>query len=685
MLNKKHGFTLVEFLIVITVIGIITSLTAMSFVKVQIDAKDSQRANQVKIVSEALEKYYSKNGEYPSCNAMAGSAASVSSLLGIDQSVLKTPTAASGSNSIIAACGDLSVGVDSFAYIGNSSCVASPAIACTKYTLKYRAESINSIALQTSRHGSVTALTSIGAISGATTTIGNTLTAGALVPSDATVSYQWQIATTAGGSYSNISGATGSTYVLTIYDLGKYMKVTATANGSFTGSQTSAASDLITDSNWIAVGGQAWAKTNLNVGNMVPIYTTSTNNATIEKYCYDNQAANCTAYGGLYQWDEAMQYVTTSGAQGLCPAGSHIPTAAEWSNLLSLVSVANLRTGGTSGFNALLGGFGVIASQQFLSLGSVGYYWSSTDAGGGNATDMVLNGYYNTYSTYDQGKVQANNIRCVAGQRTPITAIAAIAGNTSSVGNVLTAGALTPVAATVTYQWQNATTAGGTYTNIAGATGSTYTIKLSDLGKYIKIVATGTGAYDGIVTSSPSAQIPTDPNWIAVGNQVWAKTNLNVGTMINGSSSPSNNAVLEKYCFSNLEDRCTTYGGLYHWAEAMQYVSTEGAQGICPAGSHIPSKNDWDVLIAYLGGSSVAGTAVRSGGSSGLNMSETGQRYTDGSFGLLGQYGYLWSSTDSGQNWNSPWTSNLAANSPTVLGINYMFQDSGLPVRCMAN
>jgi uncharacterized protein (TIGR02145 family) len=91
-------------------------------------------------------------------------------------------------------------------------------------------------------------------------------------------------------------------------------------------------------------------------------------------------------------------------------------------------------------------------------------------------------------------------------------------------------------------------------------------------------------------------------NWVVVGTQVWAKYNLNVGTMVPGTlggtnaTNQTNNSILEKYCYENNPAYCTTYGGLYQWDEAMQYVTTEGAQGICPAGSHIPSDNDWKIL-----------------------------------------------------------------------------------------
>ena len=68
-----------------------------------------------------------------------------------------------------------------------------------------------------------------------------------------------------------------------------------------------------------------------------------------EKWCYNDLAANCTTYGGLYEWASAVNlsytYNSTAadsswetcnpcgsgGQQGICPAGYHIPTDLEWS------------------------------------------------------------------------------------------------------------------------------------------------------------------------------------------------------------------------------------------------------------------------------------------------------------------------------------------------------------------
>lgn len=66
---------------------------------------------------------------------------------------------------------------------------------------------------------------------------------------------------------------------------------------------------------------------------------------------------------------------------------------------------------------------------------------------------------------------------------------------------------MTPSGATATYQWQICVTSGGTYTNISGATSTTYKPVADDVTKFIKIVAIGTGNYSGTVTSDPTTAV----------------------------------------------------------------------------------------------------------------------------------------------------------------------------------
>lgn len=80
----------------------------------------------------------------------------------------------------------------------------------------------------------------------------------------------------------------------------------------------------------VQIGNQCWLRENLNIGNMIPSGQEQTNNGVIEKYCYDNNPDNCEAHGGLYQWDEIMQYTKGEKAQGICPPGFHIPSDDEF-------------------------------------------------------------------------------------------------------------------------------------------------------------------------------------------------------------------------------------------------------------------------------------------------------------------------------------------------------------------
>ncbi len=80
----------------------------------------------------------------------------------------------------------------------------------------------------------------------------------------------------------------------------------------------------------VTIGTQTWMAENLKVGARIDGFQGQTNNSIIEKYCYNNDVNNCNIYGGLYQWNEMMQYVNTPGVQGICPTGWHIPTDGEW-------------------------------------------------------------------------------------------------------------------------------------------------------------------------------------------------------------------------------------------------------------------------------------------------------------------------------------------------------------------
>jgi len=88
----------------------------------------------------------------------------------------------------------------------------------------------------------------------------------------------------------------------------------------------------------VLISTQCWMAEDMNVGDRIDGNNNQLDNAILEKYCYNDMESNCDIYGGLYQWDEMMQYTTQQGTRGICPLGWHVPTDAEWTTLTDYVS-----------------------------------------------------------------------------------------------------------------------------------------------------------------------------------------------------------------------------------------------------------------------------------------------------------------------------------------------------------
>ena len=146
MTKNKLGFTIVEVTITVVIIGLLASVGIFSYVKIQAESRDSQRVARLNTLIEALEKYYAKNGEYPSCTAMTQSADTIANsvLPGLDKTALVAPKAPAGTtNSITCTAIVGASGPDVFAYVGDGSTTCSSGAACLKYTLQYREENTN--------------------------------------------------------------------------------------------------------------------------------------------------------------------------------------------------------------------------------------------------------------------------------------------------------------------------------------------------------------------------------------------------------------------------------------------------------------------------------------------------------------------------------------------------------------
>ena len=202
-------------------------------------------------------------------------------------------------------------------------------------------------------------------------------------------------------------------------------------------------------------------------------------------------------------------------------------------------------------------------------------------------------------------------------------------------------------------------------------------------------------------------------NTITIGSQVWTLENLKTtryrdGTLIPDVTGNTAWAALTSgaYCnYDNDEGNVATYGRLYNW------YAVADAHNLAPAGYHIPSLAEWDILRNYLGGVNVAGGKAKEAGlahwlapntgadnSSGFTALPSGVRYliSDPAYTVypadyehLGSTGDWWTSSDYASNpGNAPFievdnTSIHMYRQSFGPGIGYYDKRTGYSVRCV--
>ena len=93
--RKQHGFTIVELLIVIVVIGILAALVITTFSGIQQKARDTERQTDIKALHGQMEAYAAQSGSYPTLAQLNDSTATTGfravSLKGLDAEAFKDP------------------------------------------------------------------------------------------------------------------------------------------------------------------------------------------------------------------------------------------------------------------------------------------------------------------------------------------------------------------------------------------------------------------------------------------------------------------------------------------------------------------------------------------------------------------------------------------------------------------
>ena len=436
----------------------------------------------------------------------------------------------------------------------------------------------------------------------------------------------------------------------------------------------------------VRIGEQVWMAQNLRVTryrNGSPIFNELVDTTLGSMGLYpnslvdgiDTDSAMLASYGRLYNWH------AVNNSQGLCPTGWVIPTSEDWIQLLDFIAdptntggkLKSRRTEGShlhprwdapntgannyTGFSGLPAGYCNVTEpvDNYLSLGSLGVWWSSTAADDMSSYFLSLN--------YDSPDVQGNaaykgfglSVRCIkaSGQAPTVVTypVNDVAPTTAFVGGNVSADGGSPITS-VGLVWSKTGTPSieendGIFTHqpmlgefsltITGLEPKTaYTIAAFASNKF------GTTYGNNISFTTPdfiNCGVFTDQDGnefktVVIGEQCWMRENLKV-TKFNDDEPIAELGGWEESGFALHSN--PIYGAVYNGWAAMD-------DRLCPLGWYVPSEDDFETLINYLGGQVVAGLKLKSTGTiqqgNGLWEEPNPSTNESGFTGLPAGYGY---------------------------------------------
>jgi uncharacterized protein (TIGR02145 family) len=182
---------------------------------------------------------------------------------------------------------------------------------------------------------------------------------------------------------------------------------------------------------------------------------------------------------------------------------------------------------------------------------------------------------------------------------------------------------------------------------------------------------------------------------VKIGDQLWMAENLKVTHYRNGDAIPNvtvnapwQGLTTGAYCeYNNDGNNVATYGRLYNW------FAVTDIRKIVPAGWHAPTNAEWQTLINYLGGDSIAGGKMKEVGTaywqspntgatdeSGFSGMPGGYRIYSGSYSSMGYNAHFWSSME---NYSGRAFYRILYYSNSKVYHNYNYKQDGYSVRCV--
>ena len=129
-------------------------------------------------------------------------------------------------------------------------------------------------------------------------------------------------------------------------------------------------------------------------------------------------------------------------------------------------------------------------------------------------------------------------------------------------------------------------------------------------------------------------------NTVTIGTQVWMVENLKTTRFNDGSAiqlvsddTVWSNLTSPGYCWYDNDEATNKdpFGALYNW-----YTVNSGK--LCPAGWHLPTDDEWDIIVNYLDGDTIAGGKMKETGTTLWNSPNTGATNSSGFTGLPGGF-----------------------------------------------
>ena len=387
--------------------------------------------------------------------------------------------------------------------------------------------------------------------------VGQTATFSVTASGTAPLSYQWQSAPSGSSTYTNLSGATSASYTTpatALTDTGTTFKCIVTNSA---GSATSNAATLTVSASAPAITSQP-ANQNITVGQTATFSVSASGTAPLS-YQWQSAPSGSSTYSNISgatsaSYTTPVAALTDSGTSFKCvvtnSAGSTTTSAATLTVTASAVAPSitaqpvsqSVGSGATATFSVTANGTAPLS-----------YQWQKAPSGSSTFSNIsgATSASYTTPATVstDNGSqfkcVVTNSVSSATSSAATLSVNTASASITVQPANQrVTVGKTASFSVTATgstpisYQWQKAPSGSSTFSNISGATGSSYTTPATasgDSGSSFRCVVTNPG---GSVTSI-TATLTVTPSLVLTYQ--WQKEMAGATTFTNlaGATSAS--------------------------------------------------------------------------------------------------------------------------------------------------